>query len=106
MSKRETPNWIRRTIVGVLFLLFFGVLLDAYTGFSVIRKSSSILGGIGTLLMLGVLYLFGEGVGELVSGIDKVGQPLWRRTLNLVVLLSAVALVCGLFYYAFSFIQI
>ena len=106
MSKRETPSWIKRIIVVVLFLLFLGVLLDAYTGFSLIRQSSSILGGIGTLLILGVLYLFGEGVGELVSGIDKVDQPLWRRTLNLVVLLSAVALVCGVFYYAFRFIQI
>ena len=104
MNKKEKPEWITRIIIMILLLLFLGFLVDASTGFGVVQKSGSILGGVGILLTLGLLYLFGEGIGELVSGIDKVEQPLWRRTFNLAILLAAVGIVCGVFYYVLSYI--
>ena len=97
-------KWIPRILLLVLVLLFLGVLTDALTGFTVIRHSDSVFGSIGALLILGVLYLFAEGLGERVADIDKTEQPLWRRVFNLCVLLLAMVVIGGVFYYVLNYI--
>lgn len=85
-------------------ILVVGLLTDAFSGFPVIRHASSVIGGIGALLVVGALYLFSEYVAGRVAEIDKVEHPWWRRAVNLVVLLLTAALIAGAFYYARRYI--
>ena len=61
--------------------------------------SNSVFGSLGVLLILGVLRLFGEGLGERITNIDKIEQPLWRRVLNLCVLLLVIMVISGIGVY-------
>ena len=102
--KERMKKWTLRITTLLLILLFIGFFMDALTGFTVIRHSNSVFNSIGALLILGVLYPLTEAFGEWVTSIDKVEQPLWRRALNLCVLLLAIIVTSGVFYYVFTFI--
>ena len=91
-------------LVGLV--LFLGVLVDAFSGFTAIRGAQPIIGSIGMLMLLGSLYFIGEGIVTSVEEIDQVTQPLWRRVINLFLLLSIVGLLMLVFYYVFNFFKI
>jgi len=104
--KEKTKEWISRIPPVLILLLFAGFLADAFSGFAVIRHAGSVVGGIGGLLLLGILYLFAECVGDRVTDMDSTEQPLLRRVFNLCVLLLAMALIGALFYYVLSVINL
>jgi len=104
--KGKTKEWISRIPPVLIVLLFAGFLADAFSGFAVIRHAGSVVGGIGGLLLLGVLYLCAECVGERVTDMDTTEQPLLRRIFNLLVLLVSMALIGALFYYVLSIINL
>jgi len=102
----KAKEWMSRILPVFVVLLFAGLLADAFSGFEVIRRSGSVFGGIGMLLVLGVLYIFVEEVGSRVAEIDSTEQPLPRRVLNLFVFLVSMVVVATVFYYVFSFFKI
>ena len=89
------------TLLFVLLLAIFvaGIITDAINGFTIIRSSQNIVGGIGGIFVLGLLYILAESGGQWFGGKDSVSQPLGRRVINLILLLSFVAILCVVFYY-------
>ena len=76
--------------IGVLFLLGFGVCIDAVQGFQILRHSKSVFHGIFGLILLVILYFIGETIGEWVNSKDDVSHPLYKRVSHLILLLFSV----------------
>ena len=105
MREKKT-SWPFRLIVLFIFTLFLGLIFDAFSGFHFVQESNSVLGAIGILIVLGILYLVGDCIVTGVASIDKAEHPLWRRAFNLFVLLVTTGLLAIMVYYALTIIQI
>ena len=82
--KRQQNNDSKlKTILIVLGLIFFfGILLDALTGFSILRNSKSIFHGVVGLILVAVIYLSAEGLSTKINSKDKNSHPLYKRLLH------------------------
>ena len=98
-AKPEKNKFWSLLLVLLLAIFAAGIITDAMNGFSIIRNSQNILRGIGGVFILGVLYVLSEGGGQWLGGKDSVSQPLWRRVINLILLLSFVGIVGVIFYF-------
>ena len=95
--------WARLLFCSIL-ILFVGVLADALMGFPILKNSQSLFSGLGGILLLGVLYILGEGAGYWAGSKDDVSQPIGKRIINLFLLLLITGIFCVIFYYVFKLI--
>jgi hypothetical protein len=97
---------IKHIISCLLLVIFVGLLWDGTSGFPILRESSGVLTAIGSLFVLGILYICGEGLGEWVGSKDKTSQPLLRRIFNLFLLLLFIVLFSFVAYKILMFFNI
>lgn len=84
---------LRMVALGITFLLLFGLLIDTFQGFYVLRHSKSVYAGGAGVLLLSVFYMLGEAGTNWISLKDKTTHPWWKRLLRLLMLLVYVCLV-------------
>jgi uncharacterized membrane protein YidH (DUF202 family) len=89
---------LRTIVLLVLSILLVGFLCETCMGFPVTNRSTNVLQWLGGVILLGAVYLLGEAGGEWINSKDKLTQPLHRRALNLLLLLTFAAFICFLFY--------
>ena len=68
-------------------LLIFGFMIDMFSGFYILRHSTSLYAGLAGLLLLSVFYLFGEAGAEWIHKKDEVTHPVHKRVFHLSLLL-------------------
>jgi hypothetical protein len=90
--KRQQNNGskMKTILIVVGLLLFFGILIDALSGFSILRNSKSLFHGVLGLIVITVIYLLAEGLATKINTKDKVSHPLYKRLFHLF-LLTVVA---------------
>lgn len=101
--KNDSSNFKSIAIL-IVSLLFFGILIDAFNGFHIIRKAKSIFMGILGLFILALFYIVGEGVSEWINSKDHVSHPLHKRVFHLLLLLLSVGIVMTLAYFIFKYL--
>jgi hypothetical protein len=84
---------LRTITIGVVFLLLFGLLIDAFSGFYVLRHSKSVYAGCAGLFLLSILYLLGEAGSDWINSKDETTHPWHKRLLHLLMLLAYAGLV-------------
>ncbi|WPD22955.1 MAG: hypothetical protein SD837_00030 [Candidatus Electrothrix scaldis] len=99
---RNSDSILKRILIGLSLLLFFGLLLDALNGFMILRNSKSVLHGIVGLLILTVIYITGEGLTGKVAAKDSVDHPLYKRIYHLFLLLLVTTSFTGVCFLVFN----
>lgn len=92
---------IRIALILVIGLILFGLLLDAFEGFYILRNAKSWIWGIVGLIILSLFYGIGEAVAEWIGSKDDVSHPLYKRVLHLLMLLlfaGIVMVACGFMF--------
>jgi hypothetical protein len=84
---------LRSVSIGAVLLILFGVLIDALSGFYVLRHSKSVYAGCAGLFLLSVFYMLGEAGSNWINSKDKPTHPLYKRIFHLLMLLVWVGLV-------------
>ena len=101
MNKKQK---LRLIITVILVLLFIGLLIDAFSGFYILRYSKTIYGGIVGMLLLGALYLFGEAGTKWIDSKDDVFHPLYKRVFHLALLLLFIGVIMVISWAVFKFL--
>jgi quinol-cytochrome oxidoreductase complex cytochrome b subunit len=102
---KEYKSKVKPVILSLIVLLCLGLCLDGCSGFYILRKSKNILAALGGFVLLGILYIAGEGVAEWLHSKDKVTHPHHKRAFHLILLLLFVAIfivLTGLIYKLFG----
>lgn len=89
-------GWKRVAIGVALFLLLvggYGIVNDLFSGFGLFHASRSWIAWLAGCVVLGLIWLLAEGVGEWVSSRDHVDDPLPRRVGNLALLLGSALVI-------------
>ena len=90
----KKPNFLLRSIViGFIVLIVFGFLIDMFSGFYILRHSTSLYAGLTGLLILTIFNLIGEAGSVWIGGKDDVADPLYKRAFRLLALLSFAAFI-------------
>ena len=103
--KGEGSN-LKVILIGIAFLLFIGLLLDAFSGFYIIKHSKSIYGGIAGLFLFSLFYLFGEAGAEWINKKDDVSHPLHKRVFHLLLLLFLSGTVIAICWLLFDYLNL
>jgi len=98
---RNSDSILKRILIGLSLLLFFGLLLDALNSFMILRNSKSVFHGIVGLLIITVIYITGEGLTGRVAAKDRVDHPLYKRIYHLFLLLLVAASFIGVCFLVF-----
>jgi hypothetical protein len=88
---------IKIAVVAILFFIIFGLIIDTFSGFYILRNAKSLLWGIIGLIVLAIFYLIGEAGSEWIESKDDISHPLYKRAFHLLVLLcfaGALFAVC------------
>ncbi len=104
-QRGERSN-LKVILIGIAFLLFIGLLFDAFSGFYIIKHSKSIYGGIAGLFLFSLLYLFGEAGAEWINSKDDVSHPLYKRVFHLFILLLFTGTVIALCWLLFGHLNL
>jgi hypothetical protein len=99
---RGQSSKVKVILIGTAFLLFIGLLIDAFNGFYILRYSKSIFFGIGGLFLLSIFYLLGEAEAGWIGSKDDVSHPLYKRVLHLFLLLLFTGAVITSFWFIFK----
>ena len=99
---RGQSSKVKVIIIGTVFLLFIGLLIDAFNGFYIIRYSKSIFFGIGGLFLFTIFYLLGEVGTGWIGSKDDVSHPLYKRVFHLFLLLLITGAVTTFFWFIFE----
>ena len=97
---------LKGIFIGIAFLLFIGLLLDAFSGFYIIKHSKSIYGGIAGLFLISLFYLFGEAGAGWINSKDDVSHPLHKRVFHLFLLLLFTGTVIALCWLLFDYLNL
>lgn len=103
---RGDKSHLKVILIGIAFLLFIGLLLDAFSGFYIIKHSKSIYGGIAGLFLISLFYLFGEAGAERINSKDDVSHPLHKRVFHLFLLLFFAGIVITLCWLLFDYLDL
>ncbi|MCB2141166.1 hypothetical protein KQH27_00495 [bacterium] len=91
---RTNDSLLKTVFIIAGFILFFGILLDAFSGFSILRNSKSIFHGVLGLAVITIIYFLAEGLSTKINSKDKVSHPLYKRLFHLFLLIVvAVGLI-------------
>lgn len=82
-----------------MVLLAFGFLIDLFSGFYVLRHSTSAYAALAALIVVAVFYALGEGGAEWIGGKDDVSHPLYKRVFHLLLLLLFGALILVILWF-------
>jgi hypothetical protein len=99
LRQRKGNSKIRIVVIAVLTLLVLGLMIDALSGFYILRNSKSLFWGIGGPLLVSLFYLIGEAGSEWINSKDEVSHPLIKRVFHLFLLLCFVGGVGAAFWY-------
>jgi amino acid transporter len=88
---------IKIALIAIFALMIFGLVIDAFNGFYILRNAKSSGWGIVGLIVLAIFYFIGEACSDWISSKDTVTHPLYKRSLHLLLLLcfaAAVGIIC------------
>jgi hypothetical protein len=83
-------------------LLALGFMIDAFSGFYILRNAKSLSWSFGGLVLVAVFYLLGETCSEWISSKDDVSHPLHKRSFHLICLLLFAGAIIGACWFAFK----
>jgi len=86
-------------VIAVIVLLAFGFLIDLFSGFYVLRHSTSLYAGVAALLFVAIFSLIGESGSEWIGGKDDVAHPLYKRVFHLLVLLLFTGIILVIMWF-------
>ena len=113
LRKKRGNSKIKIAAIAILVLLIFGLMIDAFNGFYILRNAKSLVWGIGLrnakslvwgiggLILLSLFYLVGEATSEWINSKDDVSHPLHKRVFHLFVLLCFAGIVMGACWFVF-----
>jgi hypothetical protein len=96
--KGSDDSKIKIALIVIFVFICFGLLLDAFNGFYILRNAKSLLWGVVGLIVLAIFYFIGEAGSEWINSKDNVSHPLQKRAFHLLLLLcfaASVMVVCG-----------
>ena len=85
------------------FVLAF--VVDAFMGFQYFSESKSVLAWLVRLLLTGVILAAGMLGVELITGKDETSDPLYKRSLKLVLALLSIACMLALMTIADTYFE-
>ena len=99
--KGSEDSKIKIALIIIFAFILFGLLLDAFNGFYILRNAKSLLWGVAGLILLAIFYFIGEAGAEWINSKDNVSHPLQKRACHLLLLLcfaGSVMVVCGFLF--------
>ncbi len=105
--KRQQNNNSKLKTILIVFglLLFFGVFIDALSGFLILRNSKSVFHAVLGLIVITAIYLLTEELATKINTKDKVSHPLYKRLFHLFLLIVVVIGFILIGNWALSFIN-
>ena len=104
--QRGDRSNLKVILIVIAFILFIGLLLDAFSGFYIIKHSKSIYSGISGLFLFLLFYLFGEAGAGWINSKDDVSHPLYKRVFHLFLLLFLSGIVITLCWLLFDYFDL
>ena len=101
LSKKIGTSKLKVAAIAILSLCIFGLIIDAFNGFYILRTAKSFFWGISGLILLSLFYLIGEASAEWINSKDDVSHPLLKRFFHLFILLCIAAVVTAACWVAF-----
>lgn len=89
-------SYLSRLVTGIVFLLLFGILIDAFGGFYVLRHSKTVYAGCAGILLLSLIYLLGEAGSSWINARDETSHPWYKRLFHLTLLLIYAGLIMAI----------
>ena len=102
LHQKSGNSKIKIAAIAILALLIFGLMIDAFNNFYILRNAKSLAWGIGGLILLSLFYLIGEAGSEWINSKDDVSHPLHKRVFNLSVLLCIAGVVMAACWFVFK----
>jgi len=102
LRQKSGNSKIKIAAIAILALLIFGLMIDAFNGFYILRNTKSLVWGIGGLILLSLFYLIGEIGSEWINSKDDVSHPLHKRVFHLFVLLCFAGVVMAACWFVFK----
>jgi len=102
LRQKKDNSKVKIAVIAVLVLLLFGLMIDAFSGFYILRNARSLGWGIGGLMLLSIFYLVGEAGSGWINSKDDVSHPLHKRVFHLVVLICFASVVMAACWYMFK----
>ena len=102
LRQKRGNSKIKIAAIAILALLIFGLMIDAFNGFYILRNAKSLVWGIGGLILLSLFYLVGEATSEWINSKDDVSHPLHKRVFHLFVLLCFAGVVMAACWFVFK----
>ena len=95
---------IKVALIAIIVFILFGLLIDAFSGFYILRNAKSLAWGIVGLIVLAIFYFIGEAGSEWINSKDNVSHPLYKRAFNLLILLCYAGSVIIIFWFVFKWL--
>jgi len=102
LRQERSRSKFKIAAIAILALLIFGLMIDAFNGFYILRNAKTLGWGIGGLILLSLFYLIGEAGAEWYHSKDNVSNPLHKRVFHLLALLCIVGVVMVAFWFVFK----
>lgn len=102
LRQKSGSSKIKIAALAILALLLFGVIIDALSGFYILRNAKTLVWGAGGLILLSLFYLIGEASSEWINSKDDVSNPLHKRVFHLVILIFFAGVVMTACWYVFN----
>ncbi|MBU4011208.1 MAG: hypothetical protein KJ882_10635 [Proteobacteria bacterium] len=102
LRQKGGTSKLKIAAIAIPSLCIFGLMIDAFNGFYIIRTAKSISWGIGGLIILSLFYLIGEASSEWVNSKDDVSHPLYKRVFHLLILLVFAGAIMAACWYVFN----
>jgi hypothetical protein len=93
---------IKIALIAIVAFILFGLLLDAFNGFYILRNAKSLAWGIAGLIVLSIFYLIGEAGSEWIGSKDSVSHPLYIRAFRLFLLLCFAGAIVVVGWFVFK----
>ena len=99
---RSSSSKIKIVIVAILVFIIFGLIIDAFNGFYILKNAKSLLWGIVGLIVLAIFYFIGEAGSDWIDSKDNVSHPLYKRAFHLLMLLCFAGALFAVCFYLFK----
>ena len=90
---KKNRSRVKIAVVAILVLLALGLMIDAFSGFYILKNARSLGWGIGGLLIVALFYLIGEAGSGWIDSKDDVSHPLHKRAFHLSLLITFVGAI-------------
>ena len=102
LRQKKDNSKFKIALIAVLVLLVLGLMIDAFSGFYILKNARSLGWGIGGLMLLSLFYLVGEAGSGWINSKDDVSHSLHKRFFRLVVLIFFASVVMAVCWYVFK----